>query len=350
MKKNCILVNVARGYVIDEAALYSHLLQNPEFKCGLDVWWHYPKANEKFSQRFPLFKLPNFLGTPHVSGYVPEEREVALNFAVDNILRFVKNRPLRGLMESEDYRGLRELIRNEDKLKEGSFVNEFCKTRVNELAKTKSINLNDLTKLATWLDGYSVMSPVDPLRLRKIANRYRDDQDIGTAWKEIESDVWDIARIPSTSPEITRLSKILGVLKQVLMFVGLIVFTIYIIGSGLGTLNFLGRYGALVFAIIFILAYLLGFGSYFYLDRKLTRLVTNCYKKHANEISKQRKHVKQVNQRLIDKIAAEIRSRRADPEKYRFSLMQKDYSNIVVQKEQGDSVFVVSIKGSKKID
>ena len=194
------------------------------------------------------------------------------------------------------------------------------------------------------------MSPVDPLRLRKIASRYHDDQDIGTAWKEIESDVWDIARIPSTSPEITRLSKILGVLKQVLMFVGLIVFTIYIIGSGLGTLSFLGRYGALVFAIIFILAYLLGFGSYFYLDRKLTRLVTNCYKKHANEISKQRKHVKQVNQRLIDKIAAEIRARRADPEKYRFSLMQKDYSNIVVQKEQGDSIFVVNIKGSKKID
>jgi ABC-type multidrug transport system fused ATPase/permease subunit len=221
---------------------------------------------------------------------------------------------------------------------------------VNELAKTKSINLNDLTKLATWLDGYSVMSPVDPLRLRKITSRYPDDQDIGTAWKEIESDVWDIARIPSTSPEITRLSKILGVLKQVLMFVGLIVFTIYIIGSGLGTLNFLGRYGALVFAIIFILAYLLGFGSYFYLDRKLTRLVTNCYKKHANEISKQRKHVKQVNQRLIDKIAAEIRARRRDPQKYRFSLMQKDYSNIVVQKEQGDSIFVVSIKGSKKTD
>ena len=117
MKKNCILVNVARGYVIDEAALYSHLLQNPEFKCGLDVWWHYPKANEKFSQRFPLFKLTNFLGTPHVSGYVPEEREVALSFAVDNILGFVKNRPLRGLVEREDYRGLRELIKNEDKLK-----------------------------------------------------------------------------------------------------------------------------------------------------------------------------------------------------------------------------------------
>jgi len=218
------------------------------------------------------------------------------------------------------------------------------------MAKPKHVRLSDLTKLVTWLDGYSVMSPVDPLRLRRIAKRYRDDHDIATAWKEIEGDVWEIARIPSTSPEIARLSKILGILKQILMFVGLLVFTVYIIGSGLGILSFLGRYGALVFAIIFIAAYIAGFGSYFYLDRKLNRLVADCYAKHANEIAKQRRRIKQVNQRLIDKIAAEVRARRADPEKFRFTLMQKDYSNIVVQKEQADSTFVVSIKGSKKLD
>lgn len=216
------------------------------------------------------------------------------------------------------------------------------------MAKTKSVSISDLAKLVTGLDAYSVMSPIDPLRLRKIANKYSTDQDIESAWKEIESDVWDIARVPSTSPEITRLSKILGILKQFLMFIGLIVFTIYIIGTGLGTLDFLGRDGALVFAVIFVVAYLLGFGSYFYLDRKLTRMVTSWYNKHASEISKQRKHVKQVNQRLIDKIAAEIRAKKADPQKYKFTLMQKDYSNIAVQKEQSDSVFVVTIKGSKK--
>ena len=116
----------------------------------------------------------------------------------------------------------------------------------------------------------------------------------------------------------------------------------------MGTLNFLGRFGALVFAIIFVVAYVVGFGSYFYLDRKLSRLVTNCYSKHANEIPKQRRHIKQVNQRLIDKIAAEIRARRVDPEKYRFTLMQKDYGNIVVQKEQDDSVYRRDSKGQQE--
>jgi hypothetical protein len=215
-------------------------------------------------------------------------------------------------------------------------------------SKTKSVNLTDLSRLVTWLDAYSAMSPVDPVRLRKIANKYESDHDINAAWKEVESDVWDIARVPSNSKEITGLSRIVGILKQVLMFLGLIVFTVYIIGSGLGTLNFLGRYGALVFVLIFVAAYIIGFGAYFYLDRRLTSLVVNCYNQHATEISKQRKRIKQVNQRLIDKLAAEIRAKRADPDKHRFSLMQKDYSNIVVQKERGNSQYLVSIKGTKR--
>ncbi len=221
---------------------------------------------------------------------------------------------------------------------------------MNRVAKIKSVSLGDLSKLVMWLDAYSAMSPVDPLRLRKIASKYPDDHDITTAWKEVESDVWDIARIPSMSPEINRLSKILGVLKQVLMFIGLIVFTIYIIGSALGALDSLGKYGAFVFAIIFIAAYMAGFGSYFYLDRKLNRMVIACYNEHSGEISKQRKHVKQVNQRLIDRMAAEIRLRRASPQKYKFTLLQKDYSNIIVEKEQSDSTFVVTIKGGRRVD
>lgn len=111
MKKDCILVNVGRGYLIDEKALYDHMVKNPEFKCGLDVWWEYPKLGEKFLQRFPFFDLSNFLGTPHVSGYVPEEREIATRFAVDNVLRFVKGRKLKGTVNKEFYVGLSDLIK-----------------------------------------------------------------------------------------------------------------------------------------------------------------------------------------------------------------------------------------------
>lgn len=110
MKKDAILINVGRGYVIEEEALYNHLRRHPEFKCGLDVWWHYPKHGDKFVQRFPFLELPNFLGTPHVSGFVPEERQIALDTAIDNIARYLAGKKVRGLASRKDYAGLRELV------------------------------------------------------------------------------------------------------------------------------------------------------------------------------------------------------------------------------------------------
>ena len=110
MKPTCILVNVARGHIIDEEALYTQLESNSNFKCGLDVWWHYPKKGETFAQRFPFLELPNFLGTPHDSGIVPETEEIALLSAIENIGRFVRGELLKGVMNRNDYLGLKALI------------------------------------------------------------------------------------------------------------------------------------------------------------------------------------------------------------------------------------------------
>jgi phosphoglycerate dehydrogenase-like enzyme len=114
MKPSCILVNVARGYIIKEGALFQHLKNNPEFKCGLDVWWHYPKKGEVFAQKYPFFELPNFVGTPHDSGIVPETEEIALLSAIDNIGHFARGEKLRGVIDRNDYLGLKQLIARAD--------------------------------------------------------------------------------------------------------------------------------------------------------------------------------------------------------------------------------------------
>ena len=67
MKSDAILVNVARAEIVDEEALYRRLVSYPQFTYATDVWQS-KRGKETYSSKFPLVKLPNFIGTPHVAG------------------------------------------------------------------------------------------------------------------------------------------------------------------------------------------------------------------------------------------------------------------------------------------
>ena len=103
MKRNAILVNVARGPIIVEKDLYEHLRENPEFSAGIDVWWKYPKKGEKFQPDYPFMSLNNVLVMPHVSAHVPETSLVAIGSALENVLRFLAGDELRGVVDRSDY-------------------------------------------------------------------------------------------------------------------------------------------------------------------------------------------------------------------------------------------------------
>jgi phosphoglycerate dehydrogenase-like enzyme len=103
MKPDAVLVNVARGAVVDEAALYEHLRRNPDFSAGIDTWWGEPFHAKAFHVDHPFFELPNVLGSPHNSALVPGIVEEAMVVAARNIRRFLDGDPVIGLVRAEDY-------------------------------------------------------------------------------------------------------------------------------------------------------------------------------------------------------------------------------------------------------
>ncbi len=103
MKPDAILVNVGRGKLIQEEALYDHLRRNPAFAAALDVWWEYPEEEEGYAFHRPFQELPNVVMTPHVGGSVPDFRGIMARHAVDNIARYLEGREPRGIVRREDY-------------------------------------------------------------------------------------------------------------------------------------------------------------------------------------------------------------------------------------------------------
>ncbi len=60
-----LLLNVARGEVVDEVALRDWLVQDPDHRWAhLDVWWQYPKEGRPYTLDLAL---PNLTATPHNS-------------------------------------------------------------------------------------------------------------------------------------------------------------------------------------------------------------------------------------------------------------------------------------------
>lgn len=66
MKKNAVLINVSRGSIVDENALYNALKNNTIAGVALDVFESkLPKTNS-------IFKLENVVCTPHIAAYTNE--------------------------------------------------------------------------------------------------------------------------------------------------------------------------------------------------------------------------------------------------------------------------------------
>jgi phosphoglycerate dehydrogenase-like enzyme len=105
MKPDAILVNLARGEIIQEAPLFAHLQAHPDFFACIDAWWIEPVRHGAFRMNHPFLTLPNVVASPHNSASVPGMTEAALRRAVANIRRALSGEAPHYVLGPEDRMG-----------------------------------------------------------------------------------------------------------------------------------------------------------------------------------------------------------------------------------------------------
>lgn len=103
MKPDAILINVARAGITDEDALYAHLVANPSFSAGIDVWWDEPSGDVAFAPRHPFMELENVIGSPHNSGHTPDWSEAGARQAAQNVARLLRGESPAHLVDRSEY-------------------------------------------------------------------------------------------------------------------------------------------------------------------------------------------------------------------------------------------------------
>jgi phosphoglycerate dehydrogenase-like enzyme len=97
MKPGAVLVNVARGEIVDEEALADALARNHLRGAALDVY----VGEFEHTPTVRLWSDPRVLITPHISAGSDQDRHGAINIFCDNLRAYLDGRPLQNVIDWE---------------------------------------------------------------------------------------------------------------------------------------------------------------------------------------------------------------------------------------------------------
>ena len=96
MKPTAVLVNIARGGVVDEPALIAALREGRIAGAALDVFEQEPLPPDS-----PFWAMPNVIISPHVAGFTPHYHERVMGVFAENLRRFLAGQPLLNRVDRE---------------------------------------------------------------------------------------------------------------------------------------------------------------------------------------------------------------------------------------------------------
>lgn len=90
MKKDAILINTARGPIVDNDYLAEMLSNNKIMGAGIDVFDYEPPLNKDYK----LLNAPNTTLSPHIAYYTKEAMEKRFKIVLENIKSFIQGSPI----------------------------------------------------------------------------------------------------------------------------------------------------------------------------------------------------------------------------------------------------------------
>ena len=105
LPEDAVLVNVGRGVVVEEEALYRALVEGRLAAAGLDVWYTYPRKEAERTQtapsQYPFHELDNVVMSPHRAGWLGVEDESRMIALADMLNRVADNGALPNRVDIE---------------------------------------------------------------------------------------------------------------------------------------------------------------------------------------------------------------------------------------------------------
>lgn len=103
--KDKFLINVSRGRVVEEEALYWALNENILAGAGLDAWYIYPENGSElriWPSNYPIQNFKNVVMSPHAASHAIEAKRDYLDDTFDNLVSFLRTGEIRNIVDLDN--------------------------------------------------------------------------------------------------------------------------------------------------------------------------------------------------------------------------------------------------------